>query len=102
MFDNNSLKIKATKVLDGKYIYVRTMYGSLSGNIDLDLSKFTLPELESVLTSNILPLFDEELKVYRGGQHIRIYKNIDKSSDEGILFIGDSPIIIDDMPLVDK
>ncbi len=103
MFGKQNSKTFVTKVTGkGGFIYARTMKGSLADFLTIDLKVFELEELEYVLAEYILPEIDEDLKVYRGGNHIRVYKNPEKSAEEGLLFIGDSPIIIDDVPLKAK
>jgi len=85
----------AIKYLDtNKQWQRRVMYGSLCKGINIDLTAFNMEELEAIIQYEIFPLLEEghDLKVYRGLNHVRVWKNKHQSGHENYLFIGDTPI----------
>ena len=75
----------------------RVMYGSLAKGLNIDLKAFSMVELEKLIIAEVLPLIEEghDLKVYRGGHHIRVWKDEKNSGNENYLFIGDTEIFND-------
>lgn len=70
------------------------MYGSLAKGLNIDLTAFSMEELEELIVCEIFRLIEEghDLKIHRGSNHIRVWKESSKSGRENYLFIGDTLI----------
>lgn len=70
------------------------MYGSLAKGLNIDLTAFSMKELEALIFCEVFRLIEEghDLKIHRGSNHIRVWKNSVNSGSENYLFIGDTLI----------
>lgn len=75
-------------------LFRRVMYGSLCHGINIDLTAFTIAELESLIKYEVFPLLEEghDLKTYTGLRHVRVWKDLKESGRENYLFIGDTEL----------
>lgn len=94
---NNQPKITAVRIKKGNFVYCRTMQGKIADQLNLDLVNFSLHELEVILNELINQLnINFHVTVYRGDNHIRIFKT---QSKEELLMIGDRALIVDGEPV---
>lgn len=72
----------------------RVMYGSLCKNLNIDLTAFTMKELEQLIESEVFPLIEKnhDLKIHRGSNHIRVWKDAANSGNENYLLISDTQL----------
>lgn len=87
------MKFKAAMIKKDGFSYIRTIEGSLLKDVDLDTStlrELNLTQLKTLLEKKILPIVNPKLQVYKGDNHIRVFKNPKNSHKENYLFIGDS------------
>lgn len=83
----------AVKYIDhSKRTHRRVMYGSLAKGLNIDLTAFSMEELEELIVCEVFRLIEEghDLKIHRGGSHIRVWKESSNSGLENYLFIGDT------------
>lgn len=85
-----NLTIAKYKDIHG-HTHRRVMYGSLCKDLNIDLTAFSIDELEEVIQCEIFPLLGDNhgLKTHCGMHHVRVWKDSKLSGCENYLFIRD-------------
>lgn len=99
MFNKSSDQISTVRIKKGNFVYYRTMQGKLANRLNIDLTCFSLAELEVIL-KDLLQEMDLKvsLSIYKGDNHIRVSS---QNASEDYLLIGDRPLIIDGEPVTE-
>lgn len=76
------------------HTYRRVMHGSLCKDLNIDLTAFSLDEINEFIHCELFPLLEDnhDLKVHQGMYHVRIWKDPKLSGSENYFVVFDTRV----------